>query len=256
MSIVYEERDALASVRLARASRGNALTGAMLARLGEIFGGIARRRDLRAVILSGEGENFCAGTDGAELAALDAAGARLRAVQTQAVCDAMETCGVPVVGALWGRVVGAGCELALACHLRVSTGDTVFRLSEDDPAHISTDGPVQQQLARAAGPALAAIPGHEYVVAGDTLLRHFVNHLVTREEVLPAAEQLARHIAAAGAPLAARACLEAVTRGARLPLEAGLRLEAELFSRLFATSDAREGLAAFLEKREPVFEGE
>ncbi|HEX6624593.1 MAG TPA: enoyl-CoA hydratase-related protein, partial [Pyrinomonadaceae bacterium] len=78
MSIVYEERDALAFVRLARAARGNALTGAMLARLGEIFEGVARRRDLRAVILSGEGENFCAGTDGAEPAAFDAAGARLR----------------------------------------------------------------------------------------------------------------------------------------------------------------------------------
>lgn len=255
MSIVYEERDALAFVRLARAARGNALTGAMLARLGEIFEGVARRRDLRAVILSGEGENFCAGTDGAEPAAFDAAGARLRAAQSQAVCDAIEGCGVPVVCALWGRVVGVGCELAFACHLRVAAGDAVFRLSEHNAAHCSTDA-ARHRLALIAGPALAAIPGHEHVIAGETLLRLFVNLVVTREEVLAAAEQLARTIIDNGAPLAARACLEAVARGARLPLAEGLNLEAELFSRLFSTADAREGLAAFLEKRKPVFKGE
>src|SRR5215207_6285752 len=127
MSIFYEERDALA---FARVARGNALTGAMLARLGEIFGGFARRRDLRAVILSGEGANFCAGDDGAELALLDAEGARQRAVQRRAVCELVESCGVPVVVALRGAASGPGCELALACHLRVAGQDALLSLPE------------------------------------------------------------------------------------------------------------------------------
>ena len=243
MAVVYEERDALAFVRLARAERRNALTGAMLARLGEIFGGFARRRDLRAVILSGEGADFCAGDDGAELALLDAEGVRQRAVRRRAVCELVESCGVPVVVALRGAATGPGCELALACHLRVAGQDARFSLPE-----------AQAYVMPPADSTSLKEP--DVLTAEEALRLGLLNRVVAPREVLAEAEALARTIIDTGAPLAARACLEAVTRGARLPLEAGLRLEAELFSRLFSTTDAREGLAAFLEKRKPVFKGE
>lgn len=227
--LTYEERDAIAFVRLARPARRNALTRAMLARLFEIFGGVGRRRDLRAVVLGGEGADFCAGDDSDELDSLDAEGALLRADLLRAVCERVESCGVPVVVALRGEAAGAGCELALACHLRVAGADARLTLPETKS---------------------------DVMTAEEALRRGVANRVVASAEVFEEAEAFARAVVAGGAPLAARACLEAVTRGARLPLAEALALEAELFSRLFATADAREGLRAFLEKRTPVFKDE
>jgi enoyl-CoA hydratase len=255
MSVIYEERDAIAFVRLNRPAERNAVTSETLAQLGEIFAGLERGCDARGVVLSGAGDDFCAGMDSAEFASLDAQDARTRwAAQARAVCDAIEACGAPVIGAVWGLAAGVGCELALACHLRVSTSDAVFRLSELDAVNFSLDGTAQQRLARAIGPAHATIPDQQDLT-GETLLQHFVTRIVPRAEALSSAEELARQIADNAAPLAVRACLAAVTRGARLPLADGLKLEAELFAGLFATEDAREGFGAFLEKRAPVFKG-
>lgn len=256
MSVIYEERDAIAFVRLNRPAERNAVTGETLAQLGEIFADLERQRDARAVVLSGAGKDFCAGMESAEFATPDASDARSRwAAQARAVCDAIEACGAPVIGAVWGLAAGVGCELALACHLRVSTSDAVFRLSEPDAANFSPDGAARQRLERAIGPARASIAFHEERLTGEALLEHFVARIVPRTEVFSVAEQLARQIADNAAPLAVRACLAAVTRGARLPLADGLKLEAELFAGLFATEDAREGFGAFLEKRAPVFKG-
>lgn len=256
MAVTFEERDAVAYVRLERPEKRNALTGAMLERLAEIFAGVAARRDLRAVILGGAGPDFCAGTDIAELEGLDAEGARRKAARGQEVCDAVELCGTPVVAAVRGAAAGGGCELALACHLRVAAADARFSLPETRLGVIPAYGGTQR-LARAVGRgrALAAMLAGEEVWAEEALGLGLVNRVAAPAEVLPAAEALARAISETSAPLAVRACLEAVTRGTRLPLADGLRLEAELFARLFSTDDVREGTRAFLEKRPPAFTG-
>ncbi|HWS56306.1 MAG TPA: enoyl-CoA hydratase-related protein [Pyrinomonadaceae bacterium] len=256
MSVSYEERDGVAYVRLERPEKRNALTGAMLERLAEIFAGVAERADLRAVILSGAGTDFCAGTDIAELEGLGGEGARRKAARGQEVCDAVELCGTPVVAAVRGAAAGGGCELALACHLRVAADGARFSLPEARLGVIPAYGGTQR-LARAVGRgrALAAMIAGEEIRADEALRLGLVNRVAAPEEVLNEAEALARAVGDTAAPLAARACLEAVTRGARLPLEEGLRLEAELFARLFSTEDAREGTRAFLEKRRPDFKG-
>ncbi|HYH86155.1 MAG TPA: enoyl-CoA hydratase-related protein [Pyrinomonadaceae bacterium] len=256
-NITFEERGAIAHVRLDRPEKRNALTRAMLERLGEIFAAVAARRDLRAVVLSGAGKDFCAGTDIGELESLDEAGARRKAELGQKVCDAVELCGTPVIAAVQGAASGGGCELALACHLRVAATDARFGLPETRlgviPAYAGT-----QRLARAVGRAraLAAMLAGEELGAGEALRLGLVNRVAAPDSLLAEAESLAQTISDTAAPLAVRACLEAVTRGSRLQFDEALKLEAELFSRLFSTEDVREGTRAFLEKRKPLFKGQ
>jgi|ERR1044071_1971560 enoyl-CoA hydratase len=254
--IIFEEIDnGLARVILTRPEKRNALTREMLARLAEIFEGIAARRTLRAVILCAEGEAFSAGTDIAELAAMGTEEARGAAQRGQDVCERIERCNVPVIAAVDGLAAGGGCELALACHLRLASTTARFSLPEIKLGVIPGYGGTQR-LARVAGSGRALemmLTGAE-VSADEALRVGLVNRVVPPEQLLIEAEALAREIMSL-APLAIRACLEAVTRGLELPLAAGLELEAELFSSLFATEDMREGTRAFLEKRAPVFTG-
>jgi enoyl-CoA hydratase len=256
-SVIYEEDGALAFVRLNRPARRNALTRAMLERLGEIFSKIGEHTNSpRVVILCGEGEAFCAGTDIGELESLDEEGARRTALRGQTVCDAIELCGVPVIAAVGGAAAGGGCELALACHLRVASTKALFSLPETRLGVIPAYGGTQR-LARAVGRAraLSAMLAGEGVAAEEALRLGLVNRIAAPEDLLGEAKAFARTIMETSAPLAVRACLEAVMSGARLPLAEGLRLEAELFAQLFSTEDVREGTRAFLEKRAPIFKG-
>jgi enoyl-CoA hydratase len=256
-SVAAEERGALLFVRLERPERRNALTRAMLERLDEVFAGVEARHDLRAVILSGAGPDFCAGTDINELEGMSEAAARRKAVRGQEVCERVELCGTPVVAAVRGAAAGGGCELALACHLRVAARDARFSLPEARLGVIPAYGGTQR-LARAVGTgrALAAMLAGDEIGAEEAHRLGLVNRVVEPDRLVEEAAALARSVIDHAAPLAARACLQAVTRGARLPLDEALRLEAELFARLFSTEDVREGTRAFLEKRKPVFKGE
>ena len=252
----YEDRESVAYVRLERPEKRNALTSGMLERLAEIFAGVSARRDLRAVILSGAGVDFCVGTDIGELESLDEEGARRKAERGQEVCDSVELCGTPVIAAVGGAAAGGGCELALACHLRVAATNARFSLPEARLGVVPAYGGTAR-LARAVGSgrALAAMLACDEINADEALRLGLVNRVVEPARLIDEAEALARAITEAAAPLAVRACLDAVTRGARLPFDDALKLGAELFSRLFSTEDVREGTRAFLEKRKPVFKG-
>jgi enoyl-CoA hydratase len=258
-TIIFEEHDALALVRLNRPDKRNALNVTMLERLGELFDAIEKRRDLRVVILMGcagaGGEAFSAGTDITELASLDAEGARRAAQRGQQVCDLIEHCGVPVIATVGGVASGGGCELALACHLRIASTNAQFSLPETKLGVIPAYGGTQR-LARVigSGRALEMMLTGQMVSAEEALRIGLVNRVTEPAHLLADATALAQEIMQL-APLAIRACLEAVTRGQQLPLEEGLKLEAQLFSSLFETADMREGTRAFLEKRAPVFKG-
>ncbi|MFN2483267.1 MAG: enoyl-CoA hydratase/isomerase family protein [Pyrinomonadaceae bacterium] len=255
-NIVIDDRGALLVVTLDRAEKRNALAREMLERLREIFAGVRGRSDLRAVILTGAGrEAFCAGTDIAELEGLEGVGALATSRRGQEVCDAIELCNVPVIAAVNGAAAGGGCELALACHLPVAARGASFSLPETRLGVLPAYGGTQR-LARAvgAGRALAAMLAGDALSAEEALRLGVVNRVAEPDRLMAEAESLARAVPE-HAPLAVRACLEAVTRGARLPLAEGLALEAELFARLFSTEDVREGTRAFLEKRAPDFKG-
>jgi enoyl-CoA hydratase len=254
--VTAERKTSLAIVRLDRPEKRNALTRAMMIELAAVFTKLNAEPKLRAIILTGAGEQaFCAGTDIAELASVAAADAREASERGQTLCNQIENCRVPVIAAINGIAAGGGCELALACHLRIAALHARFSLPETKLGLIPGYGG-SPRLARevGSGRALAAMLSARAIDAREALQVGLVNQVVPAAELLSSAESLAREIAAL-APLAVRACLEAVTRGSELPLAEGLALESQLFAALFASDDVREGTQAFLEKRAPVFKG-
>ena len=255
--VIYERRDAVALVRLNRPEKFNSLTREMIVALSDLFQQFASQSDLRAVILTGTGERaFCAGTDISELDGLDEDEALQVSKRGQALCDLIENCPVPVIAAINGLAVGGGCELALACHIRVSVTAARFSLPETKLGLIPGYGGTQR-LPREIGlaRALEIMLARRDLSADEALKIGFVNKVTDGAGLLEEAESLSNDIAKL-APLAIRACLEAVRRGLELPLEEGLALEAQLFAGLFASADVREGTSAFLEKRTPVFKRE
>jgi enoyl-CoA hydratase len=255
-SILQERLYQILIIRLNRPDKLNALTSEMILALSQTFKNFENEANLRAIILTSTSDKaFCAGTDIVELAGLDKPRAREVSELGQALCKQIESCSVPVIAAINGIAAGGGCELALACHLRIAAPNAQFSLPETKLGIIPAYGGTQR-LARQIGNGRAL----EMMLTGRTLnaeeaLRFaLINRLAPAGELLAQAESLAQEIARL-APLAIRACLEAVIRGNELPLKEGLALEAKLFASLFATDDVREGTSAFFEKRSPVFKG-
>ena len=255
-SILQERRDQVSIISLNRPEKYNALSSEMILALSEIFINLDDKPDVRAIILTGVGDrSFCAGTDISEIAKLDKARARDVSRRGQELCNQIESCGVPVIAAVNGIAAGGGCELVLACHIRIASANAQFSLPETKLGIISGYGGTQR-LAREIGQgrAIEMMLTGRTVSATEALKFGLINRIATAGELLSAAESLAGEIASL-APLAIRACLEAVIRGAELPLAQGLALETKLFARLFASEDVREGTRAFLEKRSPDFKG-
>jgi enoyl-CoA hydratase len=252
--ILLERREAVAIIRLNRPEKRNALSRAMLEELRIVFEQFETEQALTAVILTGSGDAFCAGTDIAELADLDQDEARATSERGQSVCNQIENCSVPVIGAINGIAAGGGCELALACHLRIVSPEAQFTLPETSLGVIPAYGGTHR-LPREIGYSRAlevTLTGVE-ITAKRAVELGLVNRIAD-SDVLVAAELLAKNMSKL-APLAIRGCLKAVMRGLELPLAEGLALESEIFASLFDTQDVREGTRAFLEKRAPVFKG-
>lgn len=255
--IDFERQDGVALVRLNRPEKLNSLTGEMILSLSDLFRGFASDSSLRAVILTGAGEKaFCVGTDITELAESDESEALRISQRGQALCDLIEQCPVPVIAALNGLAVGGGCEVALACHIRLATANVRFSLPETRLGIMPGYGGTQR-MPREVGSsrALEIMLGGREVSAADAERLGLVNRIVETDVLSTEAQSLAQDIARL-APLAIRACLESVRVGLEFPLQEGLAIETRLFAELFATADMREGTRAFLEKRAPVFQGE
>ena len=253
--ILSERAGGVAILRLNRPEKLNALFAEMIRELSDKLKQLEGDEELRVVILTAEGDQaFCAGTETSELAALSEATA-IEVSERQKLYSQIESFPVPVIAAINGLAAGGGCELALACHLRVASSGATFSVPETKLGLISAYGSTQR-LTRAVGEgrALETMLTGKTVTAEEAFDIGLVNRLATSANLLIEAYTLANDIAHL-APLAIRACLQAVTRGLELPLEKGLALEAELFAALFATDDVREGTSAFLEKRSPKFKG-
>jgi enoyl-CoA hydratase len=254
-SLIYGREDQIALLTLNSPAKRNALSADLINELAQNLTTLQGDDSLRVVILTGTGTAFCAGTDIAELSNLTETTASELSLRGQRLCDQIESFPVPVIAAVNGIAAGGGCELALACHLRIASTTAKFNLPETRLGVIPAYGGTQR-LSRdiAVARALEMMLAGNELDAPTALQLGILNRIVNPEELMVEARALANEIAAL-APLAIRACLKAVTEGLKLPFEEGLALERQLFASLFATEDAKEGTRAFLEKRKPVFKG-
>ena len=254
-SLISQREDQIAVLTLNSPAKLNALSTELISDLSEALARLVTDDNLRALILTGAGDAFSAGTDISELTNLTEAEAIETSRRGQKICDQIESFPVPVIAAINGVAAGGGCELALACHLRLASTSATFSLPETRlglmPAYGGT-----QRLSRdvAVARAFEMMLAGKQLDATAALECGLLNRVVEADQLLVAARELASGIAAL-APLAIRACLKAVNEGLKLPFEEGLKLERELFASLLETDDAKEGTRAFLEKRRAVFKG-
>ena len=235
----------------------NALNEALFAALQRAFAELAVDDQVRVILVTGAGEKaFVAGADIGELRALEGCAAGEAAARRgQAVFRLIETCGKPVIALINGFALGGGCELALACTMRLASETAKLGLPEGKLGLIPGYGGTQR-LPRLVGrsAALKMMLTGEMIDAAEALRLGLVEEVVPAGCLLERGRELAAMIAG-GAPLAVRASLEAVARGAEMTLLEATAVEAAIFGRLCGTDDVREGTEAFLQKRKATWSG-
>jgi enoyl-CoA hydratase len=249
-TIRVEKRGAVATVVLDRPKVLNALNAATFAELEAAFEELGADDDVRVVLLTGAGERaFAAGADIRELDAVGAGEGEAFALRGQAVFRKIETLGKPVIACVRGFALGGGCELAMACTLRLAAEDAKFGQPEVKLG-VSPGYGGSQRLPRLVGrgAALKMLLTGAVIDALEALRIGLVDEVVPAAELMTRAEALAEEIAAQ-APLAVAEVIRVVDEGLDLPLKKALGLEAEAFGKLCDTGDKAEGTRAFLEKR-------
>ncbi len=248
-----------AGVVLVTVTRPKVLNALNAATISELLAAFERLRDdaaVRAVVLTGAGERaFVAGADIAELARLGPAEAREVARRGQALCALIAGCGKPVIAAINGFALGGGCELAMACTLRLAADTARIGQPEINLGIIPGYGGTQR-LPRLVGmgPALEILLTGAPVAAEEARRLGLVNRVVPAARLLDEARELAADLAAKP-PVAVQYILDAVRCGTQMSLDEGCDHEAALFGVVAATEDKQEGTQAFLEKRRPAFRG-
>ncbi len=255
-NLLIERDGAVAIVTINRPKVLNALNAQTLDELRRAVLELKADEAVRVLVLTGSGEkSFVAGADINELAVQTPTGGREHALSGQHVLDLIENLGKPVIAAINGFALGGGCELAMACTLRLAADTAKLGQPEINlgliPGYAGT-----QRLARLVGKGKAmelTLLGAP-ISASDAEKIGLVNRVVPAAELMPAARALAAQLAK-NAPIAMRYIITAINKGLEMPFAEGCVFEATLFGLIASTEDMREGTTAFLEKRKPEFKG-
>jgi len=255
-NILLEKSDGIARVTVNRPKVLNALNHQTLTELGHAFDDVKDDDSVGVLILTGSGDKaFVAGADINELAKMEALEAKDVAYYGQRVLTRLEQLGKPSIAMINGFALGGGCELALACTLRTASSNARLGLPEVSLGIIPGYGGTQR-LARIAGPGVA----REWVLTGDMFSAEdaqrvgVINRIFAPEELEEGTLKLANTIRSR-APIALRLGMEAVARGLNMSQQDGEIMECDMFGLASTTQDMKEGMAAFLEKRKPNFQG-
>ena len=253
-NVKTENRDGILVITIDRPKVLNALNAQTVDELRQAFSAAREDDAVKCVILTGGGEKaFVAGADIGELAQMTPITGKQTAEKGQRVFSTIERFPKPVIAAINGFALGGGCELALACHIRIASEKAQLGLPEVSLGIIPGYGGTQR-MARllGKGKALELILSGDRIGAAEAERIGLVNKVVPADQLMPAAEEMARKFMTRG-PLAVRAAIEAVMSGSEMPFEEGQILEATLFGLLASTDDMKEGMGAFLEKRTAEF---
>ncbi|WP_077214180.1 enoyl-CoA hydratase [Bacillus dakarensis] len=252
----WSYKDMIAAITIDRAP-ANALSSGLIKELNTVLNEIESNQDIRVVLIHGEGRFFSAGADIKEFTTIQTGSDFTKLAESgQNVFERMETFPKPIIAAIHGAALGGGLELAMACHFRIVSENAKLGLPELQlglvPGFAGT-----QRLPRYVGTARAAemlftsdpITGIEAVEYG------LANHAYPENELLDKAYSLAKKIARKS-PLALKAAIDLLNCSKSEEYYQGVKKEAKLFGEIFVSKDAKEGISAFIEKREPKFSGE
>ncbi len=256
MSVIFEAHDGVAVITVNRPDKLNALNAEVIDGLGDAVDRVRRADEIRAAILTGAGPKaFVAGADIAEFQTLGGATARQYSQKGSGIFRSIEKSAKPWLAAVNGFALGGGCELAMACHIRIASENAKFGQPEVrlgiPPGY---GGTVRLPRLIGKGRAIELLTTGGMIDAAEALRIGLVNHVYAADQLLAEADKLARAIGA-NAPLAIAACLELASTQDGMQLDDALALESSLFGSLFETKDAREGAQAFLEKRAAKWSG-
>ncbi len=248
--ILFEKKGHVAIAAINRPKALNALNSEVLEDLNTLVDEVLADEEIRVLVITGSGDkSFVAGADIGEMSALSKTEGEAFGKKGNDVFHRIETLPIPVIAAVNGYALGGGCELSLACDIRLCAETAVFGQPETGLGITPGFGGTQR-LARLVGSGMAKqlIFSARNVKADEALRIGLVNAVYPAEELMPAAEKLAETIAK-NAPIAVRACKKAINEGLELPMNEAILLEEKLFGSCFETADQREGMGAFLEKR-------
>ncbi len=253
-NLLLDVQDRIATVTLNRPDKLNALNEQTIRELGQAMDEATAREDVGGVILTGSGEKaFVAGADIAELAKMGPIDGIEVSRMGQQVFRRIELSRKPVIAAVNGFALGGGCELALACHLRVASENAKFGLPEVKLGIIpGYGGTLRLPRIVGKGRALELMLSAEMIDAQEAYRIGLANKVVPQAELAEAARKLMTTILRNG-PVAVGLAIECTTRGMEMSVDDGLALESNLFGLLASTEDMREGMTAFLEKRKAEF---
>ena len=248
--VLLEKKDHVAIATINRPKALNALNSEVLTDLNELIDLVNADSDIYALVLTGSGDKaFVAGADIGEMSTLTKEEGEAFGKKGNDVFRRLETLPIPTIAAVNGYALGGGCELSMACDIRLCADTAVFGQPEAGLGITPGFGGTQR-LARLIGPGMAKqlIYSAKNIKADEALRVGLVNAVYPVEELMPAAEKLAATIAR-NAPIAVRACKKAINAGLEVGMDEAVVIEEKLFGSCFETADQKEGMGAFLEKR-------
>lgn len=251
-----EDKDTIRVITVNRPEKMNALNVDTVAELSEAFNQIGENKKIQAVVITGAGEkSFVAGADIAEIKELNEKSGEDFSRNGSKVFRLIEKMRIPVIAAVNGFALGGGCELAMACHLRIASSKAKFGQPEINLGIIPGYGGTQR-LPRLVGRtnALFYLLSGEMIDAQKALKLGLVNEVVEPERLMVRAEEIAK-LMAGKAPLASAFILQAVDQGINDNIDTALEIESAHFGKICGTDDMKEGTKAFMEKRKPAFKG-